>query len=50
MNILHLINDLSVGSIEKSLINYCINDKKIILKNGIYLEIIVKKISKIIFL
>jgi len=28
MNILHLINDLSVGSIEKSLINYCINDKK----------------------
>ena len=28
MNILHLINDLRVGGTEKSLINYCVNDKK----------------------
>ena len=28
MNILHLINDLRVGGTEKSLVNYCINDKK----------------------
>ena len=38
MNILHLINDLRVGGTEKSLINYCVNDKKnknIILSFGI---------------
>ena len=29
MNILHLINDLRVGGTERSLVNYCLNDKKI---------------------
>ena len=28
MNILHLINDLRVGGTERSLVNYCLNDRK----------------------